>query len=433
MRLILFTMVLFRLTVITKGQDIPSTLKKVRAGIDATNAIVEVLGHDQFSESFKNIGTIAAKAAPFLGAIGPIISLVAIFLPAAPSPEMRELKLRFAQVDAKFDQVFQQFREVKNLIEKTSLKNQYAGFEHTILSLSLKLQKYIAANTADVPVYNRSFVREYMTSYGGATSKLWNGMVEDTLILSSNIPLTAMRYYNNHRKNVQAVMKGVCNLILQGVKVELAFLKAVGLDHDYRVMKDEWDRKIKYLLYKMAECDREVKSRWHNQMKIDVEDGLKTWRNQSHSDFATSLYDFLKSKYDWRAWHVVAYNELHGGTHHWLKWCGGYHSFRKYGRNLVVASVDSSKPPIDVKWAHTKLASIPVGYQKTNIWGHAYWVFYRAEDIYNKEFPVEFKTGCTYASAGIIKAYAAVAHRAPGNRIVVTTRDKTPFLFHVFG
>ena len=43
----------------------------------------------------------------------------------------------------------------------------------------------------------------------------------------------------------------------------------------------------------------------------------------------------------------MTYNDLHGGQHHYVKWCSGVKYFRTHGRNLVVASVDDRKSPIN--------------------------------------------------------------------------------------
>ena len=120
----------------------------------------------KFSDSFKTIRKIAEHTGPFLGANGPVIALVGIFLPQAPSRELRLMKKEFARVDANFDSVFAKFSEVKILIEDKSLKTQYAALEQTILSLSTRLQEYLTSKIADLAVYNGSFVREYESSYG---------------------------------------------------------------------------------------------------------------------------------------------------------------------------------------------------------------------------------------------------------------------------
>ena len=189
MRLLLFAVAIIWLSADTSADDAKDTLDKVNAGVDAANAIVDVLGDEKFSKNFGKIGEVARRIGPFLSAVGPAIALVSVFL---PSEELRFMKKKFAEVDAKFDQVFQKFAEVENLIQKTGLKAQYAQYEHTILSISTKLSEILSAPTADVDVYNRSFIWEYTNSYDGSTFKIWNEMMNGTRRLSDNIPLKAI-------------------------------------------------------------------------------------------------------------------------------------------------------------------------------------------------------------------------------------------------
>ena len=428
MRLLLFAVAIIWLSADTSADDAKDTLDKVNAGVDAANAIVDVLGDEKFSKNFGKIGEVARKIGPFLKAVGPAIALVGVFM---PSEELRFMKKKFAEVDAKFDQVFQKFAEVENLIQKTGLKAQYAQYEHTILSLSTKLSEILNAPTTDVDVYNRSFILEYTNHYDEPTFKIWNGMMPGTRRLSDNIPLTAMEYFDNDRKKVQKVMKGVLNLILQGVKVELAYLKIMRPDKDYTVIQGDWEKRVSQLVDQMKSYDKTVAGRYHDQIENEIPVKLAQWRGQSHSTFATNLFNFLNTKYDWRDWHVVAYNELHGGNHHWVKWCGGYHSFRHQGRNLVVASVDDGKSPINKNNAYKKLSQVSTRWCKSD-WVVGHRCGNRsAKDVFFHHLQNEFKSCYNYASIGVIEKIAGIAHRAPPNRLAV--RDNNKYTLHAFG
>ena len=436
MQLLLFAVAIIWLGTETSADNAQDVMGKVKAGMEATNAIVTALGDENLSETFGKIGTVAAKIGPFLSAVGPAVALVSVFLPASPSPELEKMQLEFAEVDANFDKVFKNSEDVKKLIQKAGLNAIYAAYKHTITSLSTRLNDFLNATTAHVGVFNRSFIESYDSSNKDATLNIWNGMMEDNPVLSNNIPLTAMNYLDNDRKKVQKFMKEVLNLILQGVKVKLAYLKAKGLNHDYIVKQGYWKTKVTQLVNKMKSYDNIVKGRWYNQIQQDIPAKLAEWRGQSHSTFATNLYNFLNSKYDWRDWHVVAYNELHGGNHHWVKWCSGYHSFRHHGRNLVVASVDHNKPLTNKNDAYNKLGRV-----STNKWCEvviSWWGSKKvkctkrsAKDVYENYLPREFKSGCNFASAGVIDKNAGIAHRAPSNRLAV--RDNNDYKLYAFG
>ncbi|XP_033115044.1 uncharacterized protein LOC117115383, partial [Anneissia japonica] len=236
------------------GADEEEILGKVNAGVEAGNAIVQVLADENLSKTFGKIGEIASKIGPFLGAIGPAIALITIFLPQSPSPEMQLMKKKFEEMDQKFDQVFEQFDEVKNLIHETSLKAQYGEYDHTISALSHRLEQFLSASAEAVEGQKATFITAYESSYGSATYKLWSGMMGKT-VLSDNIIETAIKYTENDRGRVQKMMKGVANLILQGVKIHLFYLKAKGRDATYEDEKKTWEDHIIQLTNHMQEED----------------------------------------------------------------------------------------------------------------------------------------------------------------------------------
>ena len=86
--------------------------------------------------------------------------------------------------------------------------------------------------------------------------------------------------------------------------------------------------------------DDTVKDNYKNQIKTDIDKHLVEHREDSNGRFVDVLYNFLQQKYDWRVWFVVAYKEMSGDDKDYGTECYGYNSFRRYGRNLRVASRD---------------------------------------------------------------------------------------------
>ena len=74
-----------------------------------------------------------------------------LFLPKSPSDKMKNITRQFAEIDGHFDHVFNKFGEVKNLMKKTSLKNQYGQYQRSVIAVSEKLKDLINAtkDTAD--------------------------------------------------------------------------------------------------------------------------------------------------------------------------------------------------------------------------------------------------------------------------------------------
>ena len=240
-----------------------------------------------------------------------------------------------------------------------------------------------------------------------------------------------MEYFDNDRKKIQNVMKGVLNLILQGVKVELAYLKIMRPEKDYTVIQGDWETRVSQLVDQMKSYDDTVARRYHDQIQKEIPAKLAQWHGQSHSTFATNLFNFLNTKYDWRDWHVVAYNELHGGNHHWVKCCGGYLSFRHHGRNLVVASVDDGKSPINKNDAYNKLGEVSTRWCKKD-WLYGHRCGNRsAKDVFFHHLQNEFKSCYNYASTVVIEKNTGIAHKAPPHRLAV--RNNNRYTLHAFG
>ena len=338
MRLLLFAIAIIWFGNETRASETADITAKVEKGTEVATEIIKTLGDEKVSKTFGKIGQIASKIGPFLGAIGPAIALLGLF---SDSPELSAIKEGFANMDKKFNAVFDKFDEVNNLIRETSLKTQYVQYEHTILALSRLLQRMLSSKTKeDAAAYKDIFVEKYASSDELATANVWLGMMVKG-VFSVNIPHEAMKYFANDRKKVQKVMKGTINLILQGVKVELAYEKARGNDASYAVKERLWKDRIARLIANSKEYDEEVRDKYHDQLKIDVDKKLKEWIDKGHQDFANSLYYFLAKKYDWRTWFVMSYNEIYGSGKHWGHQCDGYSSFRKYNKNVRVASFDT--------------------------------------------------------------------------------------------
>ena len=294
MRLLLFTIAIIWLGKEGRASDTKDIQDKVVAGIKVATEIIDTLGGEK---TFWKIGKVASKIGPFLGAIGPAVAMFSLFF---DSPELTAIKTGFKNMDRKFDEVFNKFDEVKNLIRETSLKNQYASHELTIQTLSKYLREMFSAPTKQLAEqYKGIFIEKYKHSNRLATSSILQGMIGQGTYYN-NIPLEAMKFYDNDRKKVQNVIKGTIALILQGVKVELAYEKAVGNDKKYIAKQTLWKNRITQLVEKAKSYDQKVKLNFLEQMKKDVDKKLKEWRDETHGRFSRNLYNFLTEKYDFR-------------------------------------------------------------------------------------------------------------------------------------
>ncbi|XP_071944908.1 uncharacterized protein [Antedon mediterranea] len=416
------------------GEDEAEVIDKVRAGVEAGNEIVNVFSDEHLSSQFSNdIAKFTKNIGPFLSAIGPVMALVSIFLPTSPSAELKLMKTEFQKIDEKFDKVFTKFQEVKNLIQETSLKAQYGQYEGEIYALSHRLQQFLDAPTDAIEGQKELFIAAYSVQIDSAILIIGRGMMEEST-LSDNIPKTAITYTDRHRGKVQTIMKGIMNLILQGVKVHLAYLKVKDYNAAYEDEKTFWEDNIKKLADHMIDVDTRVKDVWKQQLLTDLNNNLALLNGKSNSDFADKFYAFLTEKYDWRHWHIVVYNDISGEDNHWVRFCGGYKSFRKHGGNTVVASCSKEEPGSSQSYARNALNTVEIlAYRRRR-----FPLFpdpiqppnnYGAEEIFNF-LPADLRTGCTYAAVGIIRKNANVHHRAPSGRLSVVERGD--YKLHAF-
>lgn len=344
MRILLLFVCLSAVACTVTGEDVHSILNKVKKGTNAGKALTDVMSAANITMGF--IMKFAKNVGPFLGAIGPVISLISTFLPSGPSAELAYMKRKFAEIDENFDKVFIRFGEVENLIRENSLKGQYGDHEQRIIALSDILQMYLAAPQEASESFKKKFIRNYESYYDSAALILYNGMV-GSHSLSDDIPRTVMKYTNNHRNEFQKVITSIVNVILQGVKVQVAYWNMIGEDDTYII--NDWEQKINYIGPIIDKLDKEIQSKWYTQLKNDIDEKLAKSKGESNSQFADELYSFLVAAHDWRDWHVLAYNPVKGYKKHMVKICdkGGYRRFRKYDRNLMVSSVDGSTPMLE--------------------------------------------------------------------------------------
>ena len=421
MRRLLFAIAIIWFGNDAKASDTRGIEDKVKEGTTVATEIIKALGDDKVSKTFGKIGQIAGKIGQFLGSIGPAISLLSLF---SDTPELTAIKEGFAKMDKKFDKVFNRFDEIDNLIRETSLKTQYVSYEHTILTLSKYLRRMLNAPTTELAASRKgTFITMYENSDKFATSNVWQGMMGEG-VFSSNIPREAMKFFDNDRKGVQKVMKGTISLILQGVKVELAYEKAIGNDTNYANKRKMLKGMVKRVIRQSKKYDEEVRDKYQDQLKIDVDKKLKELRDEGHQGFANGLYSFLQQKYDWRTWFVISYNEIFGSGQHWGGECGGMHSYRQYGRNLRVASFDTDhQSPFNRKLAGSDLTALKYTLD--------------AETMETNLSKTRWKLCSSAAATGVIREGSDdVRFKAPWYRMNYRRRPNTyreGFIAYIFG
>jgi len=230
---------------------------------------------------------------------------------------------------------------VKRLIDWRSAQSKYSAREQNIKAVADALRSLLGAKGGkggSKTGAKHRFLRNYRNQYRSSALVLYQGMVDDSSLLSGNLVKAAVKYTQNHRRQVQRFMLGLLQLIMQGIQIEMSFYSMTENKAyvDYR--KGEWQTKISQVRSVMQKTDKKIVSGWKKQLVKDIDQLLKEHSGQSNKEFSETVYKFLMDKYDWRSWFVVVSNAVTGEKRHWHGYCDGHKVFRRNGRNIVVAS-----------------------------------------------------------------------------------------------
>ena len=102
----------------------------------------------------------------------------------------------------------------------------------------------------------------------------------------------------------------------------------------------EWDQNMAKLRARILRISNEVRDAYRDQLKIDVQDIIKTSGSSSNENLMTVIYNFVADKYDWRYWFVAVYGDMYGFDKHANAFCGGHVFLHQKGKNIIVSSQD---------------------------------------------------------------------------------------------
>ena len=175
-----------------------------------------------------------------------------------------------------------------------------------------------------------------------------------------------------------------------------------------------------------------VAGRWYDQSKKDIENKLSKVRGVDHATFANTLYTFLKGKYDWRDWIVVAYNGISGADNHYVKVCHGVVSFRKHGRNFLISSISRLAPVLNHAEERRAL-DFPTSWEYKAWWGVTKRRYSDARGILTSKMPTKYRNGCQYPLVAVIDKHAGIQYKAHSLRVTIDRTIDNRFMYVVFG
>ncbi|KAK3093715.1 hypothetical protein FSP39_019171 [Pinctada imbricata] len=395
----------------------------------AGNLATEMFANKRKNSFAKQLSKVTGNLKTTLGLFGGVLSFAAVIFPGVgQNKQLEYMKAKFADVDAKFGQVFNRFADTMNLIQSTGIKNEYHKHEIKIISLSHLLNNYLRAKPSTARVYKYKFVQRYVH---GAATAIYQGMMGRSH-LSSDIPRTMMKYSKYHRQKVRDLMLGMYNLMAQGAKVDIAFQKFTHENDDSyeKVKAEEWKEKLQSVSDRILSIDKEVVAAWKSRAKEDIVYYLAEWKNNANRYVADQLFSFLKDKYGWRVWHVLVFNDtLWEEDDYKLLNCDGYTFHGKFGRIVLVSSKDQNEDAICkitpremLETTETKIPDTSSTYSDTDM--NALHIF--------QSMDKRLKDCGSTLDVGVIRRQGSDAqHAGPPERLIVVRKEK--FELHVFG
>ena len=322
---------------------------QIRSGLDTGKAIANFMSSGNFKESMKRIGSSIGK---YLGVLSPFIGLV--LTSESVSSEIRYMKNMMKEIDTRFDQLDSRIDEIERKIEWTAKEVTFVQIEHKITAIAQHLERVY-----DVPSEAREeqktlFVEEYSNNYDNNGFFLYRASVGNNTFLEE-LGVSVMRYTDNDRKKTNIFLLGTMQLLLQAAKLEIAYLQAKSATVLAEHLTSVWEERIIEVKDKFNEIDSEVKSKYHEQSSVDIDEYAEDNNKMSNEDFALGLKNMLMDKYYWRIWFVVIYNPISGSHNHYIFRHGGHGKYRQNGRNIVVASKDENSPRMSSNTAKSRL------------------------------------------------------------------------------
>ncbi|CAC5392198.1 unnamed protein product [Mytilus coruscus] len=347
-------------------------LTKAKGGLEIGKGIADLIKDANFEESLTQIGK---GLGPYLGAIGPFISFISIFLPSE-SRELSYLKEMMKHIDKRFDQMDKRFDSIEKMIKWNVVQVNFGQIEQRIQAMAREYRYLYIVPPAAVENRKKIFIKNYESDYQNSGTKLYQSIVNKQGTFQEDLGTSVLRYTDRDRKKTQLFLLGVMQLLLQAIKIELAYLFSYKYDHNANFMKSQWINRTEEVQTKFNDIDDQCIRAYFDKSERDIDEYSAKNKGKPNGQFATELFNLLAGKYFWRDWIVVSYNPIFGRSLHMMRVTGGQTLLRKYGRNLLVTSVDKNHPVMNLSRAKQILKA------KVFVQGRDGYIYRKAKDIF---------------------------------------------------
>ncbi|CAH1802061.1 unnamed protein product [Owenia fusiformis] len=355
----LFAMVVLAF-VIAESESFNSDEKdQIEKGLAAGKEIIDYIKQKDFAQTIRKL---TESASQFLGALGPFSSFILAFV-STDSSELTYMKGMMTEIDAQFNKVEARLGDIQTLIEWTNVEQNLGVIELTVATLDMEFKLfYNTSGTASEK--QQTFINVYDNNYATSGSKLYLMTVGEGGTFIENLCESIMKKTKYDRKETNDYLLGVLKILLQAIRLELAYYGMQGLNTTYETRKNEWDRRITQVTEMFEKTDEDVINAYHTQSKEDAKRFAIDNRALSNRDFAVRLCDMLKEKYYWREWFCLIYDDSieSSSSKHRLHVCGGHILLQESGRNIAVASKETTATRMSKASAEAELNKFTFSY-----------------------------------------------------------------------
>ncbi|CAC5390043.1 unnamed protein product [Mytilus coruscus] len=355
-------------------------LNLVKSGLETGKGIAALIEAANFGQTLAQIGK---SIGPYLGAIGPFIGLISVFIPSE-SKELSYMKEMMKYIDNRFDQMDKRFDSIEQMIKWNVVQVNFGQIEQRIKAMAREYRYLYIVPPAAVENRKKIYISNYESDYQNSGTKLYQSIVNEQGTLQEDLGTSVLRYTDSDRKKTQLFLLGVMQLLLQSIKIELAYLFSYKYDHNANFMKSQWINRTEEVRTKFKLIDDQCINAYFAKSFKDIDEFSAKNYGKPNNKFATELFDLLSGKYFWRDWIVVAYNPISGDYKHMMSVKGGHILLLKHGRNLLVTSVDKNHPVMNLSGAKDKLSKISVRISLGSWFGESDYINRSAKDIFNK-------------------------------------------------
>ena len=155
----------------------------IENGLAVGSALAEALKEGAFTDALVKLGT---SLAPFLGILGPLASILLLFIPGGDSAELIFMREKFEEVNVKLDIITAEFTEVKNAIPWSTVVVSYGTYERKIRAEEENLNRIYGVQRQARENEKENFIIKYESDFDNSVQKLYDIIVNNDHIISNH-------------------------------------------------------------------------------------------------------------------------------------------------------------------------------------------------------------------------------------------------------